>query len=301
VATATWRTYLSPDADRSQKGAATRCTLFGIGGELRSCRPTCAPNWPTSSPPVAEARRNDIVEQLASTGGGRFRRTSEQIYLDTARIVAGCWGPVTNPNWSAGGLWMSFYTLSAVHFGDVIDDPDAARRARSMLPPLTVDGPVLVAGAASRTTGRPSTVQPNRTRPPGLSVPVELRGCPRVDQRGPRALAIGECRGPPIILCVSERVTSFAVPPRGPHAGVGVELTRKWVREWAGGSAQRSEAEPGSFLWSGGGGQCGCGVEGDLAAGEVFQLADQVALAPRLVDSGRVEVGAEIMEARVGV
>jgi hypothetical protein len=59
--------------------------------------------------------------------------------------VAATWGPVTNPNWSAGGLWMSFYALSAVHFGDVIDDPEAARRARSMLPPLTVDNEACIA------------------------------------------------------------------------------------------------------------------------------------------------------------
>src|SRR6266511_3119807 len=43
-----------------------------------------------------------------------------------------------------------------------------------------------------------------------------------------------------------------------------------------------------------GGGLLGWGLEDDLLAGEVFELADEVTLAASLVDLGRVEVGAEI-------
>jgi hypothetical protein len=46
--------------------------------------------------------------------------------------------------------------------------------------------------------------------------------------------------------------------------------------------------------------RCGYGGEGDLVAAEVFELADEVALAARLVESRRVEVGTEVVEAGVG-
>jgi hypothetical protein len=49
-------------------------------------------------------------------------------------------------------------------------------------------------------------------------------------------------------------------------------------------------------------GNAGAGkLKGDFAAGEVFELADQVALATSLVDFGRVKVGAEVVEAGVGI
>lgn len=55
-----------------------------------------------------------------------------------ARIVAVSWGPVSNPNWTAGGLWMSFYSESAMTEG-VFDDPVVRRRAAAMMPRLIVD------------------------------------------------------------------------------------------------------------------------------------------------------------------
>jgi hypothetical protein len=44
----------------------------------------------------------------------------------------------------------------------------------------------------------------------------------------------------------------------------------------------------------------GAGLEDDLLAGEVFELADEVALAASLIDLGGVEVGSEILVAGCG-
>ena len=88
----------------------------------------------------------DLVEVLATTGGEEFRDAAERMYSDSATIVAVSWGPVENPHWAAGGLWMSFYAASQLHFGDILrDDPAAARRAQAMLPPLTVDNEAAIA------------------------------------------------------------------------------------------------------------------------------------------------------------
>ena len=61
------------------------------------------------------------------------------------------------------------------------------------------------------------------------------------------------------------------------------------VSYWARGSARRSVSGAGSFRrrgGSGGGGQVGPGCEGDLLAGEVFELADEVTLAEMLGSAG---------------
>ena len=102
---------------------------------------------PIAAYPAAVTRRDDVVELLAAAGGGgaELRDRADRLYADQARIVAVSWGPVDNPNWPAGGLWMSFYAASQLHFGDIIDDPDTARRARAMLPPLTVDNEAAIA------------------------------------------------------------------------------------------------------------------------------------------------------------
>ncbi len=59
-------------------------------------------------------------------------------------------------------------------------------------------------------------------------------------------------------------------------------------------------------LWGGvglglGGRLLGSGCEADLLAGEAFELADQVVLLALWVDSGLVEVGAEVVVAGFGV
>lgn len=103
---------------------------------------------PIAAYAAAEARRDDVVELLATAGGGGddIRHASDKIYQGQARIVAASWSPVTKPHWPAGGLWMSFYATSAVHVGDILaHDPDAARRARSMMPPLSVDNEAAIA------------------------------------------------------------------------------------------------------------------------------------------------------------
>jgi hypothetical protein len=91
--------------------------------------------------PAQEARRDDLVDTLATTrGGDQFRQLTEKIYDDQARTVAVSWGPTTNPRWRAGGLWMSFSAVTNRTADDVLaGKPAAAARARGMLPPLTVD------------------------------------------------------------------------------------------------------------------------------------------------------------------
>lgn len=45
----------------------------------------------------------------------------------------------------------------------------------------------------------------------------------------------------------------------------------------------------------------GAGCEGDLLAGEVFELADKGALAALLIDRGLIEVNSEIDVAGLGI
>ena len=67
-------------------------------------------------------------------------------------------------------------------------------------------------------------------------------------------------------------------------------LTRKSVREWAGVSARRSASGAGLVVRPSadcrglGGGLFGWGLQDDLLAGEVFELADEVALPALLAD-----------------
>lgn len=97
--------------------------------------------------PAQETRRDDVVDALANIrGGDEFRQMSDRLYSDEAQIVAVSWGPTSNPHWPAGGLWMSFYAASAVHFADLFPgNPAAAARARGMLPKLTVDNEAAIA------------------------------------------------------------------------------------------------------------------------------------------------------------
>jgi hypothetical protein len=118
---------------------------------------------------AAEARHDSVIEQLAKTGGDNFLRTSEKIHSGENRIVAVSWGPNVDAASSAGGLWMSFYAPSAVHFGDVFEgEPEAERRARSMLPRLNVDNEACLAW-------RPDGAPPDRYRlPAGDERPTTL-------------------------------------------------------------------------------------------------------------------------------
>ena len=66
--------------------------------------------------PSEDARRDDLVDRLArADGDDRIRDVAERLYQEDIRIVAASWGPITNPNWRAGGLWMSFYSPSSLH------------------------------------------------------------------------------------------------------------------------------------------------------------------------------------------
>ncbi|BEL04987.1 hypothetical protein Q0Z83_031780 [Actinoplanes sichuanensis] len=102
---------------------------------------------PIAAYDAQEARRDDIVDALADMhGGDEFRRIGQAAYEDQARIVAVSWGPVDNPHWKAGGLWMSFYAVTDKTTDDLLaGHPAAAARARAMLPPLPVDNEAAIA------------------------------------------------------------------------------------------------------------------------------------------------------------
>lgn len=77
-------------------------------------------------------------------GDDTIRQVADRVYGEDVRIVAASWGPVHNPNWKAGGLWMSFYSPSILTNDGVLDEA-TARRAQALLPPLTVDNESAIA------------------------------------------------------------------------------------------------------------------------------------------------------------
>lgn len=77
-------------------------------------------------------------------GDDAIRDIADRLYGENVRIVAASWGPVHNPNWKADGLWMSFYSPSSLNNDGILDEA-TARRARAMLPPLTVDNEAAIA------------------------------------------------------------------------------------------------------------------------------------------------------------
>lgn len=83
--------------------------------------------------PAGDARVDDLVDVL---GDNRTRETAELLYQQDVRIVAVSWGPYRAAGWEAGGVWMSFYAPSNL---DAVTDEETARRARALMPPLTVD------------------------------------------------------------------------------------------------------------------------------------------------------------------
>lgn len=87
--------------------------------------------------PAEDARRDDVIDAFARTNDS-IRDVAERLYQKETRIIAASWGPLKNPNWKADGVWMSFYAPSGL-FSDGMIDEETARRARAMLPPLTVD------------------------------------------------------------------------------------------------------------------------------------------------------------------
>lgn len=77
-----------------------------------------------------------VDQLLDAVDDDRARATAELLYAEDVRIVAVSWGPYRLKDWSAGGVWMSFYSPSNI---DAVADEKTARRARAILPPLTVD------------------------------------------------------------------------------------------------------------------------------------------------------------------
>ena len=92
-----------------------------------------------------DARVDGVVDAMArADGDDTIRELADKLYGEDVQIVAASWGPVNNPNWRAGGLWMSFYSPSNL-INDGILDEAAALRARAMLPLLTVDNEAAIA------------------------------------------------------------------------------------------------------------------------------------------------------------
>jgi hypothetical protein len=92
-----------------------------------------------------EARVDDTVDAMARADGDDIiRELADKLYGEDVRIVAASWGPVSNPNWRSGGLWMSFYSPSNLTNDGILDEATALR-ARALLPPLTVDNEAAIA------------------------------------------------------------------------------------------------------------------------------------------------------------
>lgn len=93
-----------------------------------------------------EVRGNEFVDQLTAAGDGGFRETSDRLHAEPVSIIAVSWGPLprtTVASWRAGGVWMSFFTRSNIDAAGL--DEDTRRRARALLPPLTVDNEAVFA------------------------------------------------------------------------------------------------------------------------------------------------------------
>lgn len=82
---------------------------------------------------AAVARVDNLVDAL---GDEATRETATRLYEHDVRIIAVSWGPYQTATWRAGGVWMSFYAPSNLEH---VVDQDTARRARALMPPLTVD------------------------------------------------------------------------------------------------------------------------------------------------------------------
>lgn len=80
-----------------------------------------------------ESRVDGLVDAFSSED---TRAAAERLYEEDVRIIAVSWGPYQTRNWPAGGVWMSFYSPSNI---GAVADEETARRARTILPPLTVD------------------------------------------------------------------------------------------------------------------------------------------------------------------
>jgi hypothetical protein len=82
---------------------------------------------------AGESRVDNLVDALGDEATGE---AATRLYEHDVRIIAVSWGPYQTPSWRAGGVWMSFYSPSNIEY---VVDEDTARRARAILPPLTVD------------------------------------------------------------------------------------------------------------------------------------------------------------------
>ncbi len=80
-----------------------------------------------------ESRVDELVDKLGDRDTGT---AAEQLYEKDVQIIAVSWGPYPAGNWRAGGIWMSFYSQSNL---PTVLTGEQLRRARALLPPLTVD------------------------------------------------------------------------------------------------------------------------------------------------------------------
>jgi hypothetical protein len=91
----------------------------------------------------SELSRDDTMARLISNYDPDLEN---RLLAGDTSILAASWGPYVDPRLRSPGLWMSFYTGAAVHYGDIFNgDMAAAQRAGNSLPRLTVDNETALA------------------------------------------------------------------------------------------------------------------------------------------------------------
>lgn len=93
---------------------------------------------------LGEESRDDEAVAAMAGDDATVQEVADRLYQQTVQIIAASWGPIRDPAWPAGGLWMSFYSASSLHIPGIVDE-EIARRARALLPPLTVDNEAALA------------------------------------------------------------------------------------------------------------------------------------------------------------
>lgn len=191
---------------------------------------------------TALARRDDVVAQhRRHCDNPDCHELSEQIYSEDARIVAVSWEPMANPYWKAGGLWMSFYAAPSPAVAAMGGNEAAARRAKSMLPPLMVDNEATMAWRPSGAPAEPYRL-PAGDAPPGtltwarlVFAAFQLAAQTNLAEVEPEPLAKPERRRteraglPPREVRVYRLRRSIAGERDSEDPGAGTEWRHRWV------------------------------------------------------------------------
>lgn len=115
---------------------------------LAAAHPTMPPFAPRPQDLPSRTGFAVFAEPIALYLGGESRvdhvfdtsrsEVAQRLYAEDVRIMAVSWGPIEQPSWTAGGVWMSFYSPSNIG-NDGVTDEKTARQVRALLPPLTID------------------------------------------------------------------------------------------------------------------------------------------------------------------